>query len=161
MCFVDHRKLPFMAMLRNIRNMIKAGISEKHHSWVLQKLSDEVFISYICYCCCFSCSYYNLFRQFRPWMPKHVTVNHVSHRDRDQNLWCYCIIIYQWLFCSCEVTASFYDLYFSCVMIFEGRIVAGDARWCVVCAGSSCSQSTIPFPILLGFWSFTWTRGAV
>ena len=31
-----------MAMLRNIRNMIKAGVSEKHHSWVLHKLSDEV-----------------------------------------------------------------------------------------------------------------------
>jgi len=52
--FVDHRKLPFMAMLRNIRNMIKAGISEKHHSWILQKLSDEVFIldNCCCWCCC-------------------------------------------------------------------------------------------------------------
>jgi len=40
--FVDHHKLPFMAMLRNIRNMIKAGVSAKHHSWVLRKLMDEV-----------------------------------------------------------------------------------------------------------------------
>ena len=39
--YVDHNKLPFMAMLRNIRNMIKAGISGKHHQWVLKKLTDE------------------------------------------------------------------------------------------------------------------------
>jgi len=51
---VDHRKLPFMAMLRNLRNVIKAGISEKHHSWVLNKLSDEVRISSCC--CCYYCS---------------------------------------------------------------------------------------------------------
>ncbi|XP_067949967.1 telomerase protein component 1-like [Watersipora subatra] len=38
---IDHRKLPFMAMLRNIRNMLKAGISEKHHQWVIGKLTDE------------------------------------------------------------------------------------------------------------------------
>ena len=30
-----------MAMLRNIRNMIQAGISGKHHQWVLKKLTDE------------------------------------------------------------------------------------------------------------------------
>ena len=30
-----------MAMLRNIRNMMKAGISEKHHQWVIGKLTDE------------------------------------------------------------------------------------------------------------------------
>jgi len=29
-------------MLRNIRNMIKAGVSAKHHSWVWHKLMDEV-----------------------------------------------------------------------------------------------------------------------
>jgi telomerase protein component 1 len=40
--FTDKRKLPFMAMLRNLRNMINAGISKKHHGWVLKKLSDEV-----------------------------------------------------------------------------------------------------------------------
>lgn len=37
----DHKKLPFMAMLRNIRNMMKAGVSEKHHQWVIGKLTDE------------------------------------------------------------------------------------------------------------------------
>ena len=39
--FADHKKLPFMAMLRNLRNLIKAGISEKHHAWVLKKLTDD------------------------------------------------------------------------------------------------------------------------
>ncbi|XP_066270990.1 telomerase protein component 1-like [Branchiostoma lanceolatum] len=38
---IDHKKLPFMAMLRNLRNMLTAGISSKHHSWVLRKLTDE------------------------------------------------------------------------------------------------------------------------
>ena len=38
---IDHRKLPFMAMLRNLRNLIVAGISLKHHRWVLSKLKDE------------------------------------------------------------------------------------------------------------------------
>ncbi|ELU05341.1 hypothetical protein CAPTEDRAFT_193037 [Capitella teleta] len=38
---LDHKKLPFMAMLRNLRNMIKAGISTKHHNLVLRKLTDE------------------------------------------------------------------------------------------------------------------------
>jgi telomerase protein component 1 len=41
-CLIDHKKLPFMAMLRNLRNMIKAGISSKHHNLVLRKLADEV-----------------------------------------------------------------------------------------------------------------------
>ena len=39
---IDHRKLPFMAMLRNLRNLILAGISSKHHSIILKKLADEV-----------------------------------------------------------------------------------------------------------------------
>ena len=30
-----------MAMLRNLRNMIQAGISDKHHRWILKKLTDE------------------------------------------------------------------------------------------------------------------------
>lgn len=30
-----------MAMLRNLRNMIKAGMSSKHISWVVKKLTDE------------------------------------------------------------------------------------------------------------------------
>ncbi|KAK3603040.1 hypothetical protein CHS0354_037788 [Potamilus streckersoni] len=38
---IDHKKLPFMAMLRNLRNLIKAGISEKHHNWVIKKLTEE------------------------------------------------------------------------------------------------------------------------
>ncbi|XP_077996822.1 telomerase protein component 1-like [Glandiceps talaboti] len=38
---IDHKKLPFMAMLRNIRNMLNAGISDKHHAWILRKLTDE------------------------------------------------------------------------------------------------------------------------
>lgn len=40
--FVDHKKLPFMAMLRNLRNLIKAGISQKHHQQILRRLTDEV-----------------------------------------------------------------------------------------------------------------------
>lgn len=38
---LDHNKLPFMAMLRNLRNLIKAGISPKHHTKVIRKLTDE------------------------------------------------------------------------------------------------------------------------
>ena len=38
---IDHRKLPFMAMLRNLRNLIIAAISQKHHQWVINKLTDE------------------------------------------------------------------------------------------------------------------------
>lgn len=38
---IDHRKLPFMAMLRNLRNLILAGMSSQHHQWVLKKLKDE------------------------------------------------------------------------------------------------------------------------
>ena len=38
---IDHNKLPFMAMLRNLRNLIVAGVSQKHHRWVLGKLNDQ------------------------------------------------------------------------------------------------------------------------
>ena len=38
---IDHNKLPFMAMLRNLRNLIIAGVSQKHHRWVLSKLNNE------------------------------------------------------------------------------------------------------------------------
>jgi hypothetical protein len=38
---IDNKKLPYMAMLRNLRNMIKCGISERHHVWVIKKLQDE------------------------------------------------------------------------------------------------------------------------
>ncbi|XP_030829174.1 telomerase protein component 1 [Strongylocentrotus purpuratus] len=43
---IDNKKLPFMAMLRNLRNMIAAGISEKHHKWVLYKLTDRGSVVY-------------------------------------------------------------------------------------------------------------------
>jgi len=42
LCCTDHKKLPFMAMLRNLRNLIKAGISSKHHTAVIRRLTDEV-----------------------------------------------------------------------------------------------------------------------
>jgi telomerase protein component 1 len=38
---IDNKKLPYMAMLRNLRNMIKVGISERHHQWIIKKLQDE------------------------------------------------------------------------------------------------------------------------
>ncbi|XP_059497803.1 telomerase protein component 1 [Stegostoma tigrinum] len=38
---IDHQKLPFMAMLRNLRNMIAAGISTPHHSQLLRRLTDK------------------------------------------------------------------------------------------------------------------------
>lgn len=37
---IDKKKLPYMAMLRNVRNLIKANISSKHEKIVLQRLSD-------------------------------------------------------------------------------------------------------------------------
>ncbi|XP_056599066.1 telomerase protein component 1 isoform X2 [Triplophysa dalaica] len=38
---IDRRSLPFMAMLRNLRNMITMGISEKHHSKILSRLTSK------------------------------------------------------------------------------------------------------------------------
>ncbi|KAK3095524.1 hypothetical protein FSP39_015646 [Pinctada imbricata] len=38
---IDHKKLPFMAMLRNLRNLIRAGISQKHHGLIIRRLTDE------------------------------------------------------------------------------------------------------------------------
>ncbi len=38
---LDHRKLPFMAMLRNLRNMILSNMSPKHHDMVIKKLMDQ------------------------------------------------------------------------------------------------------------------------
>ncbi|KAH9524948.1 hypothetical protein Btru_028330 [Bulinus truncatus] len=38
---IDNKKLPYMAMLRNLRNLIKAGISTKHHNFVLRRLCDQ------------------------------------------------------------------------------------------------------------------------
>ena len=34
-----------MAMLRNLRNLIKAGISQKHHQQILRRLQDEVSVN--------------------------------------------------------------------------------------------------------------------
>uniref|UniRef100_A0A3Q1AT66 TROVE domain-containing protein n=1 Tax=Amphiprion ocellaris TaxID=80972 RepID=A0A3Q1AT66_AMPOC len=39
---IDNKSLPFMAMLRNLRNMIIMGISEAHHKKILGRLTDKV-----------------------------------------------------------------------------------------------------------------------
>ncbi|KAM9349866.1 telomerase protein component 1 [Symphorus nematophorus] len=38
---IDNKSLPFMAMLRNLRNMIIKGISEAHHKKILSKLTNK------------------------------------------------------------------------------------------------------------------------
>uniref|UniRef100_H3CF26 TROVE domain-containing protein n=1 Tax=Tetraodon nigroviridis TaxID=99883 RepID=H3CF26_TETNG len=38
---IDNKSLPFMAMLRNLRNMITQGISEAHHQKILSRLTNE------------------------------------------------------------------------------------------------------------------------
>ncbi|XP_076004494.1 telomerase protein component 1 isoform X2 [Genypterus blacodes] len=38
---IDKKSLPFMAMLRNLRNMITRGISEAHHQQILNRLTDK------------------------------------------------------------------------------------------------------------------------
>nr|XP_060636116.1 telomerase protein component 1 [Anolis sagrei ordinatus] len=38
---IDSGKLPFMAMLRNLRNIIKSGVSEKHHERLLKRLEGK------------------------------------------------------------------------------------------------------------------------
>eukprot|EP01089_Gocevia_fonbrunei_P021021 TRINITY_DN7989_c0_g1_i1.p1 TRINITY_DN7989_c0_g1~~TRINITY_DN7989_c0_g1_i1.p1 ORF type:complete len:1161 (+),score=299.65 TRINITY_DN7989_c0_g1_i1:106-3588(+) len=38
---IDHRKLPFMAMLRNLRNLILTGVDYKYHRIVWSKLNNE------------------------------------------------------------------------------------------------------------------------
>uniref|UniRef100_UPI00398E90D5 telomerase protein component 1-like n=1 Tax=Pristiophorus japonicus TaxID=55135 RepID=UPI00398E90D5 len=38
---IDHQKLPFMAMLRNLRNMIVAGMGRRHHEQNLKRLTDR------------------------------------------------------------------------------------------------------------------------
>ncbi|XP_066459838.1 telomerase protein component 1 [Eleutherodactylus coqui] len=38
---LENRKVPFMALLRNLRNLIRAGISEKHHRKVNAHLSNQ------------------------------------------------------------------------------------------------------------------------
>ena len=36
---IDHRKLPFMAMLRNLRNLIFTGVKRNYHQGVMRKLT--------------------------------------------------------------------------------------------------------------------------
>jgi telomerase protein component 1 len=38
---IEHQKLPFMAMLRNLRNLIFTGVHPKYHRWVINKLKNE------------------------------------------------------------------------------------------------------------------------
>ncbi|XP_074545467.1 telomerase protein component 1-like [Halichoeres trimaculatus] len=38
---IDNKSLPFMAMLRNLRNMITKGISEAHHNKILSRLTNK------------------------------------------------------------------------------------------------------------------------
>ncbi|XP_078462810.1 telomerase protein component 1 [Lampetra planeri] len=38
---IDHKKLPFMAMLRNLSNLICAGISPAHHAVILRTLTSK------------------------------------------------------------------------------------------------------------------------
>ncbi|XP_030220277.1 telomerase protein component 1 [Gadus morhua] len=38
---IDSKALPFMAMLRNLRNMITQGISEQHHQQILDRLTNK------------------------------------------------------------------------------------------------------------------------
>eukprot|EP01006_Ploeotia_vitrea_P031434 TRINITY_DN63758_c1_g3_i1.p1 TRINITY_DN63758_c1_g3~~TRINITY_DN63758_c1_g3_i1.p1 ORF type:complete len:864 (+),score=166.18 TRINITY_DN63758_c1_g3_i1:21-2612(+) len=38
---IDKKSLPFMAMMRNLRNLCEAGISEKHHKVIQDRLKDE------------------------------------------------------------------------------------------------------------------------
>ncbi len=38
---IEHKKLPFMAMLRNLRNLIYTGVNPKYHKWAQNRLSNE------------------------------------------------------------------------------------------------------------------------
>lgn len=42
---IEHKKLPFMAMLRNIRNLIFTGVHPKYHRWVINKLTNETTVA--------------------------------------------------------------------------------------------------------------------
>ncbi|XP_037643580.1 telomerase protein component 1 isoform X2 [Sebastes umbrosus] len=41
---IDNKSLPFMAMLRNLRNMISKGISEAHHKKILSRLTNKTAV---------------------------------------------------------------------------------------------------------------------
>jgi len=38
---IEHKKLPFMAMIRNLRNLIYTGVHPRYHRWVQNKLSNQ------------------------------------------------------------------------------------------------------------------------
>ncbi|XP_053324499.1 telomerase protein component 1 [Spea bombifrons] len=38
---LDNKQVPFMALLRNLRNLIRAGVSERHHKEVTKRLSSQ------------------------------------------------------------------------------------------------------------------------
>ncbi|XP_039206037.1 telomerase protein component 1 isoform X2 [Crotalus tigris] len=38
---IDSGKLPFMAMLRNLRNILRSGVSERHHQRLFKRLEDK------------------------------------------------------------------------------------------------------------------------
>eukprot|EP00741_Cyanophora_paradoxa_P017350 tig00020961_g16760.t1 len=42
---IDARALPFMAMLRNLRNLILTGVSQRHHRWAMSRLTDETTVA--------------------------------------------------------------------------------------------------------------------
>lgn len=42
---IDNRKLPFMAMIRNLRNLLLTGVSPRHHNWVISRLNDKTTIA--------------------------------------------------------------------------------------------------------------------
>eukprot|EP00727_Mastigamoeba_balamuthi_P007200 m51a1_g310 hypothetical protein (2394) ;mRNA; f:402502-410085 len=37
---IEHKKLPFMAMLRNLRNLLFTGVHPRYHRWVMNKLTN-------------------------------------------------------------------------------------------------------------------------
>jgi len=42
---IEHKKLPFMAMLRNLRNLIYSGVHPRYHKWAQNKLSNPQTIA--------------------------------------------------------------------------------------------------------------------
>nr|CAB3263464.1 telomerase protein component 1-like [Phallusia mammillata] len=42
---IDSKSLPYMATLRNVRNMIKAGISHKHHDVVIKYITNRTAVT--------------------------------------------------------------------------------------------------------------------
>ncbi|GIY87685.1 hypothetical protein CDAR_118681 [Caerostris darwini] len=41
---IDNGKLPYMAMLRNLKNLILSGISQKHHDKILKQLQNKIAV---------------------------------------------------------------------------------------------------------------------